>query len=248
MILVAVVLMLVTINDLRYAPTIQPAQTPVNQSSRELNELRFILITGFEPFGGHTTNSSWEAVKHLNGKYFDNLVVLVVHLPVVWDEANEQLIELIKRYEPIAVIGFGQSSSGPVRLESIAHNARGNILDNEGMTPRSLQIYEDAPVSLETSLQLDRIRDRLHEAGVPVKISHDAGRYLCNDIFYTIMYHQYLFNNEDILGGFIHLPPLNSIVLNEKGNTIIFDQRQLREIAEIVILATVQSTFDSQVQ
>jgi len=229
---VTVVLVLAAISSSGHAPVIQPSQIPVIQPSQGL---KFILVTGFEPFGGYITNASWEAVQHLNVKYFDNMVVVAVQLPVVWGKANEKLIELIKYYEPISVIGFGQAGNGPVRLETTAQNARGNIPDNEGMMPRTLQIYQDAPISLETSLPLDRIKDRLYAVGIPVTVSHDAGRYLCNDIFYTMMYYRDSANTNDLLGGFIHVPPLNAKVSTEEGNTIIFDQRQLQKTAEIVI-------------
>lgn len=201
---------------------------------------KVILITGFEPFGGDATNGSWEAVQHLTGKRFDNMEMVVAQLPVVWGEAAEKLQSLIKANKPVSVISFGQAGEEPVRLETTAHNVRGRIRDNKRMMPRTSQIYINAPLTLETSLPVNKIENRLRAAGIPVRVSQDAGTYLCNDIFYTLMYDSGFDTTKNIPRGFIHVPPLNARVLTGEGNIVIFDKRLLQKTAEIIIQTIVE--------
>jgi len=201
-----------------------------------------ILVTGFEPFGGDITNGSWETVQHLDGKHFGGATVVVAQLPVVWGEATEKLHELMKANKPVAVISFGQAGEEPVRLETTAHNVRESIPDNKKMMPKTLQIYSYETPTLKTGLPISEIEIRLRTAGIPVRISQDAGTYLCNDIFYTLMHDPGSDNAKKIPRGFIHVPPLNAIVRTEEGNIVIFDKRLLQKTAEIIIQTVVDTS------
>lgn len=205
-----------------------------------------ILVTGFEPFGGDIANGSWEAVQDLDGKHLGTSVVVVAQLPVVWGEASEKLHELIKVNKPVAVISFGQAGEEPVRLETIAHNVRESILDNKKKMPHTLQIYSHAASELKTRLPLPEIEFRLRTAGIPVRVSQDAGTYLCNDIFYTLMHDPGTANAKNILRGFVHVPPLNASVRTGDGNVVIFDKRLLQETAEIIIQAVAGTSAQSR--
>lgn len=205
-----------------------------------------ILVTGFEPFGEDTTNGSWEAVRHLDGKHFGSATVVVAQLPVVWGKASRKLQELIKANKPMAVISFGQAGEEPVRLETTAHNVRENILDNEKMMPQTLQIYGHAAPALKTGLPIAEIEIRLRTAGIPARVSQNAGTYLCNDIFYTLMYDPGTDNSKKIPRGFVHVPPLNASVRAGEGNTVIFDRRLLQKTAEIIIQTVADTSAQNQ--
>lgn len=196
---------------------------------------KVILVTGFEPFGGDVTNSSWEAVRKLDGKRFGNATVVIAQLPVVWGKAAKKLHALTKAHKPAAVISFGQAGADPVLLETTAHNVRENIPDNEKRMPQTLQIYSQAPPALNTGLPLSEIEARLRAAGIPVRLSQDAGTYLCNDIFYTLMYDPGTDDTKRIPRGFVHVPPLDAKVRSAEGNTVIFDKILLQQTAEIII-------------
>lgn len=203
---------------------------------------KILLATGFEPFGGDRTNGSWEALKDLNGKHFAGTKVITAQLPVVWDKATSRLQELIRTYKPTAVISFGQAGSEPVQLETTAHNIRGAISDNEGKTPQSSYIYQQSPPSIENSLPLAEIEGRLRSAGIPVTMSQDAGTYLCNDTFYTLMLRPGTEEAKNIQRGFIHVPPLNAKVRTSDGKLVIFDKSLLKRTAEIVVQTVIDRT------
>jgi len=195
---------------------------------------KVILVTGFEPFGGDATNGSWEAVRTLDGTTIGGARVVVAQLPVVWGDAAARLRELVKANNPAAIVCFGQAGVEPVRLESTAHNVRDNYPDNKGAVPSSLTIEAAGPATLESSLPLADIGKRLNAAGIPARVSPDAGGYLCNDTFYVLMH--------DAVGapirGFVHVPPLDAEVAAESGTSVRFDGARLRRTAEIVVEAT----------
>ena len=197
-----------------------------------------ILVTGFEPFGGDTTNGSWEAVKHLQGKRIGGATVVVAELPVVWGKAGEQLHGLILKYRPQAVIAFGQAGAEPVRLETIAHNVRQEYKDNAGALPPTDVISTSAPQTLGTALDVAAIQKSLQTAKIPVVESKDAGGYLCNETFYRLM------NDPDAQTtprGFVHVPPLNATVTAADGSKTVFDSKTLAAAADAVVSSVAAS-------
>jgi len=201
-----------------------------------------ILVTGFESFNNIETNGSWEAVRDLDGKYFGTAVVVAAKLPVVWDEADKKLHELIRANNPVAIISFGQTAEKRVMLEEIAHNVRENIYDNSNKLPNTLQVYEHGAFELETGLPLSEIKSRLQAASIPVQKSKNAGTYLCNDIFYTLMYDPGTANAKDIPRGFVHVPPLDESIPTRNGNTVTFDKDTLQKSAAIIIQAVIDAS------
>ena len=194
-----------------------------------------ILVTGFEPFGGGVTNSSWEAVKPLAGKHYSHADVVIAQLPVVWGEAEAKLRTLIKIHQPKLVVSFGQAGSEPVRLETTARNHRGSIPDNKAALPDSEVIDAQSPATLDSTLPLAIIENHLREADIPVRLSEDAGTYLCNAIFYALMNNPVAEWAKSVPRGFIHLPPLGTSVKTASGKTIIFDKALLAKTAAIIV-------------
>jgi pyroglutamyl-peptidase len=202
-------------------------------------QLRVVLVTGFEPFGGDITNGSWEATQHLDGKHFGNATVVVAQLPVVWGKAEAKLHALIKLHKPVLVVSFGQAGDEPVRLETTAHNMREKIPDNVGFTPAVGALDARGPATLNSTLPLAEIEGHLRKAGIPVKSSDDAGTYLCNAAFYTLMREQGTDNAKPIPRGFVHVPPLNAKVKSAQGKAVVFDKTLLEKTAAIIVETSV---------
>jgi pyroglutamyl-peptidase len=78
-----------------------------------------ILVTGFEPFGGHATNPSMMAVQSLRPR--SNLITRV--LPVVYDASARIIRELIDTERPDAVMCLGLCARSP----AIARRIRRSI-------------------------------------------------------------------------------------------------------------------------
>jgi pyroglutamyl-peptidase len=198
---------------------------------------KYILITGFEPFGGRKANGSWEAVRHLQGTVVDGKKVIVSQLPVVWEKASEKLAALIREYHPVAVVSFGEAGAEPVRVEMAAKNVRDKVPDNAGKMPATGFISASAPPFLRTTLNADVITQRLHEAGIGAVLSQDAGGYLCNETFFNLMDFHGTEKSPDIRRGFIHVPPLDALAVMPDGSTLLFDHAMLEKTADVIARA-----------
>ena len=166
-----------------------------------------ILVTGFAPFGASRVNPSWEAVRRLPAEIGEHEVV-TAQLPVEYGRAGDLLAELIARHAPDCVLCVGQAAGREgISLENTAVNVRAaNAPDNAGVTYSGSPVVEGGPESLPARLPLKELSFVLREAGLQAKISYSAGTYVCNDVFYRLMY--YIATEENaMLGGFIHIPP-----------------------------------------
>jgi len=217
-----------------FTPSVVWAKTKVQANQK------YILVTGFEPFGGEKTNGSWEAVQHLDGTVIANKKVVVCQLPVIWEKASEKLAALIREYHPVAVVAFGEAGAEPVRVEIVAKNTRDMYGDNAKKMPSTDFISASAPPTLRTSLNTDVITERLHEGGIPVTLSQDAGGYLCNETFFNLMNFSGAEITLNIRRGFIHVPPLNAKVVMPDSPAVSFDKAILEKTADIVVRAVAE--------
>jgi pyroglutamyl-peptidase len=162
--------------------------------------LETILLTGFGPFGAHARNISEEAVRRLDGVEIDGFTLRALALPVQFERATAALDEAIEGEQPVAVLCFGiHDDPTTFRLELCAKNERhypkpdidGNVVQNAGV--------EDGPAMVFSTLPLAAIKQSFADAGLAAELSEDAGRYLCNAIFYWA-------SRRVTPAGFIHVP------------------------------------------
>ncbi|MHC5057761.1 MAG: pyroglutamyl-peptidase I [Planctomycetota bacterium] len=163
---------------------------------------RIVLVTGYEPFGGLETNTSWEVAKRVAGERVAGHEVVAVALPVVWEETRAKLAAAVREHEPDAVISMGVGWSGYVEVERVARNVRGQHKDNRGELPPAREVEPGGPTELRTRLPAGRIAECLDKMGLPARLSDSAGTYLCNEAFYALL----RATDPDTPAGFIHLP------------------------------------------
>jgi pyroglutamyl-peptidase len=201
--------------------------------SFEPNKSR-VLLTGFEPFPAASTqdNSSEQAVMGFDEKKLGpHISAMKVILPVEWDVAAAMVKDLIDRCKPDMVVGFGQGRS-TVQPETTAYNSKdsssysGGTPDNRGIIAGGA-IVAGGPGKLETSLPAQTIVEKLTAAGITADTSDSAGRYICNNLFYSIMHEVH---GGPIRGGFIHLPVISRV--DEE------DRKRLQTIVETVVRET----------
>ncbi|MHC4249279.1 MAG: pyroglutamyl-peptidase I [Planctomycetota bacterium] len=176
-----------------------PAATSVDASPAKRP---VVLVTGYEPFAGLETNTSWEVAKRLAGERVAGHEVVAVGLPVVWEEARAKLASAVREHEPDVVISMGVGWSGYVEVERVARNVRGRHKDNRGELPPAAEVEPGGPTELRTRLPAGRIAERLDKMGLPARLSDSAGTYLCNEAFYALL----RATDADTPAGFIHLP------------------------------------------
>jgi pyroglutamyl-peptidase len=161
-----------------------------------------ILVTGFEPFGGHLANPSMQAVLALRSR--SNLLTRV--LPVVYDESARVVRELIDAERPDAVMCLGLCARSPsILLERVAVNVNDHESGDRSKDP---PIDPAGPVGYFSTLPLAAMYDALRERGMPVAWSNHAGTYVCNHVFYSAR-HAIEQRGERTMCGFVHVPQLS---------------------------------------
>lgn len=173
-----------------------------------------ILITGFEPFGKYTENSSWVAAEEIAAQKYIGIDVAIEPMPVSFRRVAATLRDAVDRHDPDLLIMLGQSGgSDKVRLERIAINMMDSKnADNDGYIPDEETIDAKKPPALFTNTDIKSLYKAIEEAGVPVMISNTCGLYVCNRLYYEGL----LLCNErpEMKTLFIHLP----LYEGQKGN------------------------------
>ncbi|CAH0170050.1 Pyrrolidone-carboxylate peptidase [Arthrobacter sp. Bi83] len=166
-----------------------------------------ILLTGFEPFGGQSSNPSWAAALHARELLrSEGLAVRAVELPCIFGAAGAVLRDALDELEPELVVCIGQAGGRDrVSLERVAINCDdAPIPDNAGNQPLDSEVVQGGPAAYFSSLPVKAALRAVTLAGIPAEISQTAGTYVCNHIFYTLMHE--LASRADVRGGFVHVP------------------------------------------
>lgn len=167
-----------------------------------------VLLTGFAPFAGEPVNPSWELVRELaqDADHVPGLRCACERLPVAHAELRPALDAALARHAPAAVIAVGQASGRPeICLEGVAVNrlAYGDLVDNAGLSGVDQPLHPGGPERLEASLPAARLSDVLARSGHPVRLSQDAGTFLCNALLYEL-----LLTRPELPALFVHVPLL----------------------------------------
>jgi pyroglutamyl-peptidase len=166
-----------------------------------------VLVTGFEPFGEYSENSSWEVAQRVAscGIEMGEIEVVAVQLPVSFARVGEVLRSAIELHTPDFVIMLGQSgTTDRVKLERVTLNMMDSAMDdNDGVKPDEEPIYEGEESALFTSLPIKQLRSAIEGQGIAVKISNSAGLYVCNRTYYEALR---MCKERAMQAMFVHLP------------------------------------------
>ncbi|MEH0862265.1 pyroglutamyl-peptidase I [Halobacteriovorax sp. DPLXC-1] len=185
-----------------------------------MSRTKKVLITGFEPFDGGEINPSEILVE----KFDSEIPGLEIHkliLPVVFKKSLAILKKEAFFLNPDFIICLGLNAKvSEINLEAIAHNlddARTD--DNEGNRPQEEVIFEDGPETLDSTLPLREMEDAILAAQIPVAISRDCGRFVCNHVFYGI---RRIIDMKKMRAkaGFVHLPPFEKLNVAQQSSAL----------------------------
>jgi pyroglutamyl-peptidase len=143
-----------------------------------------ILITGFGPFPGAPVNPTQPLVARLmklRRPAFADVERIAHIFPVTYSAVDRELPELLARHRPDALLMFGLASRTPfVRIETRARNAVTMLwpdADHTRVRQRSIVHGADAQSFGPHTARLLRVA---LGTGSDVRISRNAGSYLCN--------------------------------------------------------------------
>lgn len=147
------------------------------------------IITYFEPFGGRKTNASKEVVLGMDTPYE------TVSLPVSW-KRTLPILDGIMKSDPRYLFMLGEAGDySDVTIELVARNICSGI-DEDGYKKDKDRILRATPKQIWTNFNLE---------GAEFTTSDNAGRFLCNYVYYIA-----LLRSEVTKVIFIHVPYIHS--------------------------------------
>ncbi|EFO28993.1 peptidase C15, pyroglutamyl peptidase I [Roseibium sp. TrichSKD4] len=144
-----------------------------------------LLATGFSGFPGMPVNPTERLMgrlpkrlpAHIHGVRFCYAV-----LPPEWRAREERTQHIIKKVDPVAVVHFGvDGSQRSINIETLARNwASTTRADAAGdVAPHRLLAKAGTP-NRRATLPVRSLQKSARRSGVDVRLSNNAGDYLCN--------------------------------------------------------------------
>lgn len=176
-----------------------------------------ILITGFEPFGGESTNPAYEAVKILPNE-INGIEIAKLEIPVVFKKSVDIIEKEIEEISPDVVLCIGQAGGRfDISVERVAINIDvARIPDNEGNSPLNTKIEEDGKNAYFANLPINAMVQKSIDNNIPASVSNTAGTYVCNHVMYGLL-HLIDTKYPNIKGGFVHVPFSPDQVMNKRN-------------------------------
>lgn len=206
-----------------------------------------IILSGFDPFGGESTNPSWEAVKEVETRDI-GAEVIKLEIPTSFNRALPALRVAMEEHRPEVVLCIGQAGGRaaltPERVAINLDDAR--IPDNDGLQPEEDRIIPEGENAYFSNLPLKSMVEAIREAGLPAQISNTAGTFVCNHLLYGLMH---LIETEfpKCRGGFMHVPYAPEQVAQKPGQpsmSVSDIARGIRAALSVVIAGEPEAGVD----
>lgn len=179
-----------------------------------------LLITSFGPFANFKVNPSDSVMLLLQGY----LKAESLHYSIEYEKlevsysAVDLFLKKIEKFHYDFIIHLGVATNDAmIRLETRARNERSGA-DEFGVVPIKSEIFENS-LDIQTNFPREMIEDFTKNHPRSVRISEDAGTFLCNYIYYNSL-HLYR-NQSNVL--FIHIADY----LNNKDAVNAADQAKI---------------------
>jgi pyroglutamyl-peptidase len=199
-----------------------------------------VLITGFGPFPGAPYNPTGPLVRRLGARRRPALaeVTRIVHVfRTSYAAVDAELPRLVARHRPDMLLLFGLAARTPhLRIETLARNAVSAVVpDIGGRILRTACIKPGGPIAVKGRAPFQRLAQAAQAARVPVRLSRNAGAYLCNYLYWRALEHQ---SRESSAVVFVHVP-LVSRPGAGRGHALTLDD--LVRAGEAILLALVSA-------
>ncbi|MGL4494840.1 MAG: hypothetical protein ACRCUX_03445 [Beijerinckiaceae bacterium] len=147
-----------------------------------------ILVTGFGPFPHVRVNPTSALVAMLaKSRRFARLgIAIEAHVfPTRWSILNGELARVIAHAKADAILHLGVAARRRfISIETMARTGTRALLpDASGKTRPGLHARKGQPSAFRIAASAQRLRAAMTGDTVQVKISNDAGRYLCNALY-----------------------------------------------------------------
>ena len=196
-----------------------------------------VLITGFGPFPGARFNPSGPLARALAKRRrpsLDGLTRIVHVFETSYRAVDRELPELLKTHKPDLVLMFGLAARTPyVRIETRARNAMSVLFaDRLGQLPRARAIVPGGPAACLPRTAPGRLLRAARATRVDTRLSRDAGRYLCNYIYWRGLE----LAADGPLVQFVHIPRVRRTKESRRRPTLA----ELALVGEAILLEMVK--------
>lgn len=208
-----------------------------------------ILLTGFEPFGGETTNPAQQLALALDGETHNGAEIVSAILPVARFTAIDQMRDLLDMHDPQLVVALGLAAGrADITPEKVAINFDDfRIADNQGHQPKGEPIDADGPAAYFSTLPINLMVKEMGHL-VPASVSFSAGTFVCNHLMYGLM-HACAKHRPNVRAGFVHVPQATENLAQDDHEMPHLPLAQMTEALERAIWAAAAHTGDDiQVQ
>ena len=150
-----------------------------------------ILITGFGPFPGAPSNPTMRLARHLGQirrPRYGGVTRLVRLLPTTW-AMLDTIPALLQEIRPDVVLMLGLAGRRrQVTPELRAVNHQSALKpDADGAFCGHRSRVRNAPLALRSPIHPRYLQAAIQRLHVPVKVSQDAGNYLCNALSWAML-------------------------------------------------------------
>ena len=151
-----------------------------------------VLMTGFGAFPGVPFNPTAGLATELAAMRrpaLENVLRTAHVFETSYAAVERALPALLAQVRPDVMLLFGLATRTPyLRIETRALNRRSALFaDVQGCHPTRVAITARAPLVMRGNAPHQRLAIAARRAGVPARLSHDAGSYLCNYIYWRAL-------------------------------------------------------------
>jgi pyroglutamyl-peptidase len=207
-----------------------------------VNRKRTVLVTGFGPFPGAPFNPSGSLALKLAGRRrpaFADVRLLAHVFPTSYCAVDHALPQLIAEHHPDAILMFGLATrSRHVRIETQAHNTLSSFPDASGHAARASAIAPTKRSSLPIRAPRSALLHAARQGRIPARLSRDAGRYLCNYLYWRGLEAAGHPDGPRII-VFVHIPNVRRKAARKGGKRRNFFQRDVATTGEAILLALI---------
>ena len=198
-----------------------------------------ILVTGFGPFPGAPFNPTAPLVKRLARLRRPGLadVKIIPHVfPTSYAAVDHDLPRLLARHKPDALLMFGLAPRARMmRVETRARNSTLLLPDVSGAVRPHHSIVPDGPAAIALPTPARHLLAAARAARVPVALSRDAGRYLCNYLCWRAA-ETAAKPGEPAIAAFVHVPPIDHKMRPRRGKPRLSADNLVRAGSRLIMV------------
>jgi pyroglutamyl-peptidase len=141
------------------------------------------------------------------GPHFAGVTIVPHVFQTSYEAVDRELPKLIVRHKPDALLMFGLAPRAKtLRIETRARNALAFLPDVSGQSLRRHTIVKGGPSAMALPARARHLFAAGRSARIPLVVSRDAGRYLCNYLCWRAA--EAAARDGPRIASFVHVPPV----------------------------------------